>query len=120
VAAAKPSEIARFGITGPRAASIIALAGEISSGRLRLDAGLHQQAATDQLVSLPGIGPWTASYVAMRALRSPDAFPAGDMVIRKNLGGVSAARAQEMSLAWSPWRSYATLHLWRAGPILNM
>ncbi len=113
VAGAKPSDIASLGITGARAASIIALAREISSGRLHLDPGVDHDGAADQLVSLPGIGPWTASYVAMRALRSPDAFPAGDMVIRRNLGGVTAARAEEMSLAWRPWRSYATLHLWR-------
>lgn len=119
VAEAKPSAIASLGITGPRAASIVALAREISSGRLRLDAGTDHQVASGQLVSLPGVGPWTAAYVAMRALCSPDAFPASDMVIRKNLGGVTTARAEEMSLAWSPWRSYATLHLWRAGPILN-
>ncbi|MGK2963724.1 MAG: DNA-3-methyladenine glycosylase 2 family protein [Gemmatimonadaceae bacterium] len=119
VAAASLSDITSLGITGPRAASIKTLAEEISSGRLRLDPGTDHQVAADQLVSLPGIGPWTASYVAMRALRSPDAFPAGDLIIRKNLGGVTAARAEEMSLAWSPWRSYATLHLWRGRPILN-
>lgn len=120
VAAANPADIASLGITGPRAASILTLAKEITSGRLRLDPGLDQQATWHQLVALPGIGPWTASYIAMRALRSPDAFPAGDMVIRKNLGGVTTAKAEELSLAWSPWRSYATLHIWRSGPILNM
>ena len=49
----------------------------------------------------------------MRALRSPDAFPKEDLVVRKNLSGVSAKEADEMSQAWRPWRSYATLHLWR-------
>ncbi len=65
-----------------------------------------------QLVALPGIGPWTANYIAMRALRWPDAFPKEDIVLRKRLGGVTAATAEALSQPWRPWRSYATLHLW--------
>jgi len=49
----------------------------------------------------------------MRALRWPDAFPKGDIAVRNNLGGVSAKEADEMSVAWSPWRSYAVLHIWK-------
>ena len=67
----------------------------------------------EQLVQLPGIGRWTANYIAMRALRWPDAFPKEDMVLRKRLGGVTATRAEELSQPWRPWRSYATLHLWQ-------
>ena len=67
-----------------------------------------------QLTRIPGIGAWTASYIAMRALREPDAFPRGDVALQKALGGVSAARADALSEAWRPWRSYATLHLWRS------
>ena len=69
-----------------------------------------------ELVSLPGIGPWTASYVAMRALRWTDAFPKEDVVIRKQLGGVTPAEAERMSEAFRPWRSYATIYLWRSAP----
>jgi AraC family transcriptional regulator of adaptative response / DNA-3-methyladenine glycosylase II len=61
---------------------------------------------------LPGIGDWTAQYIAMRALRWPDAFPKEDIAVRNNLGGVTAKRAEEMSHAWRPWRSYAVLHIW--------
>ncbi|MDQ2871144.1 MAG: hypothetical protein M3S32_10395, partial [Acidobacteriota bacterium] len=71
-----------------------------------------------QLAALPGIGAWTANYIAMRALRWPDAFPKEDIVLRQRLGGVTAARAEEISARWRPWRAYATLHLWRSsGPV---
>ncbi len=64
------------------------------------------------LVALPGIGDWTAQYVAMRALGWPDAFPAGDLVVRRALGETRPARAVIRSEAWRPWRAYAVLHLW--------
>lgn len=112
IAAAKVEEIAALGITQARARSIIALAEEIASGRLKLEAGVHPGQTIEQLVAMPGIGRWTAHYIAMRALRWPDAFPSGDSALRKKLGGVSALRAEELSEAWRPWRSYATLHLW--------
>ncbi|HEY9449608.1 MAG TPA: DNA-3-methyladenine glycosylase 2 [Gemmatimonadaceae bacterium] len=113
IAAASADEIATLGIIQTRARCIIALAEEIASGRLKLEAGVDPEAAIQQLVALPGIGKWTAHYIAMRALRWPDAFPKEDVVLRKELGGVTAARAEELSQAWRPWRSYATLHLWQ-------
>ena len=61
---------------------------------------------------LPGIGPWTANYIAMRAMRWPDAFPKEDIAVRNNLGGVSAKEAEALSQAWRPWRSYAVMHVW--------
>ncbi|MDQ3517541.1 MAG: DNA-3-methyladenine glycosylase 2, partial [Gemmatimonadota bacterium] len=114
IAAAKPEEIAALGVTQARARSIVVLAEEMHSGRLKLEAGAPAEATIEQLIALPGIGPWTAQYIAMRALRWPDAFPKEDIALRKKLGGVSAARAEELSQAWRPWRSYATLHLWHA------
>ena len=69
---------------------------------------------------LPGIGPWTAHYIAMRALRWPDAFPKEDIAVRNRLGGVTAKEAEALSQAWRPWRSYAVMHIWgmagRAAP----
>jgi len=65
-----------------------------------------------QLAKLPGIGPWTAHYIAMRALRWPDAFPKEDIAVRNNLGGVSAKEAEVLSQPWRPWRSYAVMHVW--------
>ena len=118
ITAAKPEELTALGITQTRAWSIMALAGEMESGRLKLDAGAPPDATIEQLVALPGIGPWTAQYIAMRALRWPDAFPKEDIAVRKSLGGVTVAGAEALSQAWRPWRSYATLHLWH-GAVQN-
>ena len=104
-----------MGIVASRARSILALAKEIDAGRLTLEPGAHPDETIERLVALPGIGMWTAQYIAMRALRWPDAFPKEDLVLRRNLGGVTAARAEALSQAWRPWRSYATLHLWHGG-----
>lgn len=112
IAAATVGELASLGIIQTRARSIIAVAEEMESGRLVLEAGAHPDAAIAQLVALPGIGPWTAHYIAMRALRWSDAFPKEDIAVRNALGGVTAKRAEELSQPWRPWRSYALLHLW--------
>ncbi len=66
-----------------------------------------------RLNALPGIGPWTAQYIAMRALSWPDAFLSTDLGVLKALGTTSSQRAEEMSHAWQPWRSYAVMHLWK-------
>ncbi len=115
LAAANPGELAALGILPARARTILALAREVASGRLRLEAGGDPAATIERLLALPGIGPWTAHYVALRALRWPDAFPKEDLVVRRRLGGLTAAGAEARSRAWSPWRSYATLHLWQGG-----
>jgi AraC family transcriptional regulator of adaptative response / DNA-3-methyladenine glycosylase II len=108
-------ELARHGIVGARCKSIIALAQAHVSGELSLDGGVHHDpnATIERLAELPGIGPWTAHYIAMRALCWPDAFPRGDIALLNALGGVTAKQAEEISQAWRPWRSYAVLHLWR-------
>lgn len=106
-------DIAKLGIVGARAKSMIALAQAIESGELVLSPGSQPDKIIKQLVDLPGIGQWTAHYIAMRALRWPDAFPKEDIAIRNKLGGVTAKQAEAMSHAWSPWRSYAVLHIWR-------
>ena len=112
IALASVPDIASLGIIQTRARSIIAIAQEMESGRLLLEPGAQPAEVIAQLVSLPGIGAWTAHYIAMRALRWPDAFPRGDVALRNALGRVTAARAEELSQPWRPWRSYATLHLW--------
>jgi len=115
VAGASVDDIARHGIVAARARSIIALAQAQESGVLCLDGGAqHDPDGTiKRLGELPGIGPWTAHYIAMRALRWPDAFPKEDIVVRKNLGGVTAREAEAMSQPWRPWRSYAVMHVWK-------
>jgi AraC family transcriptional regulator of adaptative response / DNA-3-methyladenine glycosylase II len=113
LAKATVDDIASLGIVSARAKCIIAIAKAFDSGELHLTTGEHPDDVIKQLVALPGIGPWTAHYIAMRALRWPDAFPKEDIVIRNKLGGISAKQADERSQAWRPWRSYAVLHLWR-------
>lgn len=106
-------DIASLGIIRARAGSIIAVAREMAAGRLRLEVGPDPDTTIRQLVALPGIGNWTAQYIAMRALRWPDAFPTNDIAVRNGLGGVTAKEAEAMAEAWRPWRSYAVVHIWR-------
>ncbi|CUI18050.1 putative DNA-3-methyladenine glycosidase II [Candidatus Protochlamydia naegleriophila] len=112
MASLRVEELTALGIIQARAKTIITLAEEMASNRLKIEAGLHPEETIKQLIALPGIGKWTAHYIAMRALRWPDAFPKEDIVLRKKLGGVSASQAEILSQAWRPWRSYATLYLW--------
>jgi AraC family transcriptional regulator of adaptative response / DNA-3-methyladenine glycosylase II len=113
LAALAPDELARVGLVASRARSIHALAEAVARGSIALEPGVDVAATMDALRALPGIGDWTAHYVAMRALRWPDAFPAGDLVVRRALGASSAARAEAKSAAWRPWRAYAVMHLWK-------
>jgi AraC family transcriptional regulator, regulatory protein of adaptative response / DNA-3-methyladenine glycosylase II len=115
IAKATVDDLARHGIVGARCRSMIALAEADVSGELSLESGTHRDpdAVIARLAELPGVGPWTAHYIAMRALRWPDAFPKGDVAVLNNLGGVTANEADAMSQAWRPWRSYAVLHIWR-------
>jgi AraC family transcriptional regulator of adaptative response / DNA-3-methyladenine glycosylase II len=114
-------DIARLGIIAARARSLIALAEVQESGALCLDGGAHLNPADAimRLVQLPGIGPWTAHYIAMRALRWPDAFPKEDIAVRHNLGGVTAGEAEVLSQPWRPWRSYAVMHVWSMASTSN-
>jgi AraC family transcriptional regulator of adaptative response / DNA-3-methyladenine glycosylase II len=117
IAKASVNDLAKHGIVGSRCKSILTLAQAHVSGDLSLDSGAHHNpsATIERLAQLPGIGPWTAHYIAMRALRWPDAFPKEDIAVLNNLGGVSAKQAEQISQAWRPWRSYAVLHMWRHG-----
>jgi AraC family transcriptional regulator of adaptative response / DNA-3-methyladenine glycosylase II len=107
-------EIAKLGIVSARAASLIVLGRAFDRGEMRLEAGADPEEVMARLVAQPGLGPWTAHYIAMRGLHWPDAFPKEDIAVRKNLGGVTPRRAEEMSQAWRPWRSYAVLHIWKS------
>jgi AraC family transcriptional regulator of adaptative response / DNA-3-methyladenine glycosylase II len=115
IARASVDDIAKLGVIRARTKSIITLAQAHVSGELSLDNGVHHNPdeTIARLAELPGIGQWTAHYIAMRALRWPDAFPKEDIAVRNNLGGVTAKQAEEMSQAWKPWRSYAVLHIWK-------
>jgi AraC family transcriptional regulator of adaptative response / DNA-3-methyladenine glycosylase II len=115
IARATVDDIARLGVLSARCKSLIALARAQVSGELSLDNGPHHNpyVTIERLAVLPGIGQWTAHYIAMRALRWPDAFPKEDIAVRNKLGRVTATQAEEISQPWRPWRSYAVLHLWR-------
>jgi AraC family transcriptional regulator of adaptative response / DNA-3-methyladenine glycosylase II len=109
-----------LGIVKQRQQAIQALAGAVASGGLQLGANGDVPATIAALKALPGIGDWTAQYIAMRALRWPDAFPAGDVALHKALGvqgqPQAARAAEEQSAAWRPWRSYAVLRAWSRLP----
>ncbi len=112
--------LGQLGIVKQRQAAIVAIAQAVAGKRLQLHGGADVQATIEALGQLPGVGGWTAQYIAMRALRWPDAFPAGDVALHKALGvqGASnAARAAESaSQAWRPWRSYAVVRAWAQPP----
>lgn len=117
LASADPAALQRaVGITGARARTVVALARAVAGGALVLDHGAAgtatARAARVALLAVPGVGPWTADLVALRALRDPDVFLPGDLVLRQALGGVTAREAATASEAWRPHRSLAVLHLW--------
>src|SRR5690606_31127524 len=114
LAGASVDDLGALGIIRTRGRSILAVAHEVATGRLRLEPGIEPDEVLAQLEALPGIGPWTAQYIGMRALRWPDAFPSQDIALRNSLGGVTARQAESLSRPWRPWRSYALLHLWQS------
>jgi len=118
LAQAEGDALGQLGIVKQRQAAIEGLARAVAEQRLQLHGGVDVPATIAALKELPGIGDWTAQYIAMRALRWPDAFPAGDVALHKALGvtrGATAAKAAEAaSAAWKPWRSYAVIRAWAA------
>ena len=115
VAGVEPSEIQALGVAGPRAVAIRELAAAIADGSIGLEPGGDPEAVVADLKRLPGVGDWTANYIAMRALRWPDAFPAGDLGLLKAVGGSSIRKLDAMAESWRPWRAYAAMHLWNSG-----
>ncbi len=114
IAAAEASDIMALGITRARAHSILSLARAVSKGAFSLEPGPDVEETIAGLKTLPGIGDWTAQYIAMRALCWPDAFPAADLGIYKALGETNPKRVLALAEAWRPWRSYAVMHLWKS------
>jgi AraC family transcriptional regulator of adaptative response / DNA-3-methyladenine glycosylase II len=112
VAAAGEDRLARVGMPGARARTLGALASAVLDGTLDLRRGADADAVRDRMLALPGVGPWTANLVAMRALGAPDAFPAGDLGVLRALGVRSPQEAEARAEGWRPWRAYAAMHLW--------
>jgi AraC family transcriptional regulator of adaptative response / DNA-3-methyladenine glycosylase II len=121
LAGASGDGLGQLGIVKQRQAAIQAIASAVLDGRLQLHAGADVPATIAALKALPGIGDWTAQYIAMRALRWPDAFPAGDVALHKAFGVQDsrhpAKEAQAASQAWQPWRSYAVIRAWASLPV---
>jgi AraC family transcriptional regulator of adaptative response / DNA-3-methyladenine glycosylase II len=104
--------LGQLGVTRQRQRTIHALAEGISSGAILTDSNAEPDEQIVSLVELPGIGDWTANYLAMRILRYTDAFPASDLGVRKVLAPRTPREIKEFAQNWSPWRAYATLNLW--------
>ena len=102
------------GVMPARAATIRRLARAVRDKTVRLSPDCDSAAVEAALTTLQGIGPWTASYVAMRALGEPDAFPCGDLVLRRMTGDSTSRALDQRSQAWRPWRAYAVILLWHA------
>ncbi len=106
-----------LGLTGRRITTIRAIARGMADGTLMMGTGAGLDEAVARLVELPGVGPWTAHYIALRALGEPDAFPTGDLGLIQawsaiSRGAVTAKELDRLAEAWRPWRAYAALHLW--------
>lgn len=108
----------RLPMPAARGRALVAAAAALAGGDLDLEPGADPVRVRAALLALPGVGPWTASYVTMRALGDPDVLMTGDLGVRRGLErlglrGTKRALA-ERTARWRPWRSYATHHLWRA------
>jgi AraC family transcriptional regulator of adaptative response / DNA-3-methyladenine glycosylase II len=110
------ADLSTIGITHGRAEAIRQLAIQIKEGTLDLEAPAPVEVMLDKLMKIPGIGEWTAQYIALRACREPDAWPAADLGLRRALANAgplpSPRRVEQRSQRWRPWRAYAAMHLW--------
>jgi AraC family transcriptional regulator of adaptative response / DNA-3-methyladenine glycosylase II len=108
-----PDEIASLGIVGSRARCIAALARAVNERKVVLACAADIDSQIEALMQLPGIGPWTAQYIAMRALHWPDAFPGTDLMLLR-AANVGRKELHARAEAWRPWRAYATHYLWQS------
>ncbi len=117
------ADLLSVGLVRGRATAIKALADAVLTNRLSLEKSNGLEDLVSRLCALPGIGPWTAHYIAMRAAGEPDAFPSSDLGLRRALGTraapVTAADLEQTAEAWRPWRAYAAMYLWTRGATGN-
>lgn len=116
------ADLAALGMPGARGAALSSLAAAAAADPQLFDRDQDLDAAVERLKALPGIGEWTAQYIAMRVLREPDAFPAADIGLLRAMTGPDGVRPTPAALlaraeAWRPWRAYAAQHLWTAGTV---
>jgi AraC family transcriptional regulator of adaptative response / DNA-3-methyladenine glycosylase II len=107
-------ELIALGIAAPRAAAVRAVARAVAAREIDLQPSPDPEALAAALREFPGLGDWTTQYIAMRALRWPDAFPAGDLGLLRASQQPSARRLREAAEAWRPWRAYAAMYLWES------
>ena len=116
LAQAEGEALGQLGIVKQRQAAIVGIARAVAGGQIALHGGADIPSTIAALKELPGIGDWTAQYIAMRALRWPDAFPSGDVALQSALNVRAdkhpARAAEAASQAWKPWRSYAVIRAW--------
>ena len=112
------ADLREIGVTTARAATIRGIAQALLDGRADFHPEQPLEDFVARWVALPGIGAWTAHYIAMRALSHPDAFPAADLILRRAAAGdapeLSTKALNALAEAWRPWRAYAVIHLWRS------
>jgi AraC family transcriptional regulator of adaptative response / DNA-3-methyladenine glycosylase II len=106
------AKLASIGLPNARAETIRALARAVSDGQISFEGIVDSDAFLTRLCEIPGIGKWTAEYVAMRALGEPDAFPTGDLGLLRTAGVESSRELEQCAEAWRPWRAYAAMYLW--------
>jgi len=109
------AKLASVGLTGARAETIRALARAVVRGKIKFEGVVDSEEFLSRLCEIPGIGQWTAQYVAMRALGEPDAFPSSDLGLLRALSLTSARELERRAEPWRPWRAYAAMYLWRIG-----
>jgi len=97
-----------LGLPGKRIDTLKILASKVAAGEFSLEGMLDVDAVKSNLLKIPGIGQWTTEYIAMRALREPDAFPASDLALKREVGHIGGNPE-----LWRPWRAYAAIYLWK-------
>jgi AraC family transcriptional regulator of adaptative response / DNA-3-methyladenine glycosylase II len=107
------AKLSSIGLPGARAETIRALARAVCDRRISFEGVVDSDALLNRLCEIPGIGKWTAQYVAMRALTEPDAFPIGDLGLLRATALASSRELEHRAEAWRPWRAYAAMYLWR-------
>jgi AraC family transcriptional regulator, regulatory protein of adaptative response / DNA-3-methyladenine glycosylase II len=105
-------DLTSIGLTRSRAATISGLARAVVDRKISFEGVVAPEDFRSRICEIPGIGAWTAQYVAMRALGEPDAFPSGDLGLLRSLGLTKPADLERRAEAWRPWRAYATMYLW--------
>jgi AraC family transcriptional regulator of adaptative response / DNA-3-methyladenine glycosylase II len=113
MASVSVDEICALGIVGARGRCLSLLAAAVLDKRVVLAFAPNVEDQIEALMRLPGIGPWTAQYIAMRALHWPDAFPSGDLMLLRAANSTQK-QLQGLAEAWRPWRAYATHYLWQS------